>query len=134
MKGKKIGIGNEGKLHKDFANLVRQYEGYKKLNCIRWSYDASGEKRSAITGSLLKAKGLRTGKPDYEFIFKGCINNLPIACYLYIEFKFGQGKQSESQKVFEESVKEFLNIKYYIAYSVEEAINILIDNGIINTK
>lgn len=128
---KKIGIGQEGKMHKDFANIIKQYEGYKQLNCIRWSYDASGERRTAITGALLKAKGLKGGKPDYEFIGKGYINKIPVACYLYLEFKFGKGKQSENQKEFQKSIKGLNNVAYYVVYTIEEAIKILIDHGII---
>jgi hypothetical protein len=123
---KKVGIGNEGKMHKDFAKIIRQYEGYKRLNCLRWSYDASGEKRSVMTGSLLKAKGLKSGKADYEFIKKLSDN---IAHYLYLEFKFGKGKQSDSQKEFEALFKDFSNVKYCVVYSIQEAIEILKQNG-----
>ena len=52
----KRGLGIEDKIHKDFAAMIRQYELYKKLNCAFWSYDSTGEKRTAMTASLLKAK------------------------------------------------------------------------------
>lgn len=126
MTRKKIGIGNEGLMHKQFAGIIRQYEGYGKLKCEWWSYDSAGEKRSLMTGALLKAKGLKPGKSDYEF--KQIRGN--IAHHLYIEFKFGKGKQSDNQIAFEKTCKAS-NEKYYVVYSVEEAIDILKKEGFI---
>ena len=128
---KKIGIGDEGKMHKDFASLIRQYEGFGKLNCLRWSYDAAGEKRNATTGALLKAKGLKAGKADYEFIYTRHINKIPVACYLYLEFKVGKGKQSDSQKEFENLFTDYENVEYYVAYSIKEALEIFFEKGIL---
>ncbi len=131
----KKGIGVESKIHKDFASTIKQYQGYKKLKADWWSYDASGEKRNAITGALLKAKGLNAGKPDYEFIMvKRNHNNkdLCFAHYIYIEFKKPKdinspaGTQSDNQKKFENIFKDAINAHYYICYSVKEAIDILI--------
>jgi len=124
---RKIGIGPEGKMHKDFAGLLRQYEGYKKLNCVFWSYNASGERRTLMTGALLKAKGLAKGIPDFFFIK----NNNGVAEFIWIEFKAGKGKQSDEQKKFEDSVSGFNNMRYYIVYSVADAIRILENEGII---
>lgn len=132
---KKIGIGSEGKIHKDFANIVKQYEGYNKLDCLFWTYNASGEKRNAITGALLKAKGLACGFPDYVFFQKRQV----ISAFepefdlkvIFIEFKAKKGKQSESQKEFEAKFSGLQNASYNLAYSVEEAVNILIKNKVI---
>lgn len=124
---RKIGIGVEGKIHKDFANLVKQYEFYKKLDCIWWSYSASGEYRKPTTGALLKAKGLKTGFPDYWFIYR--IENIDYN--LYIEFKANKGKQSENQLDFENKFKDSKNSFYYLARSVKEAINILTKHKLI---
>jgi len=130
---RKIGIGVEGLIHKKFASLIYKYETYNKLNCEWWSYDASGEKRNAITGSLLKSKGLKSGKADYEFIM--IKNN--IAYYIYIEFKKPKtensvaGKQSKSQKEFEIVFENVANVNYYVCYSVQDAIDILIKNKFI---
>lgn len=134
---RKKGIGAESKIHKDFASSIKQYQGYKKLKAHWWSYDASGEKRNAITGALLKAKGLNAGKPDYEFIMvKTSPNNknLCLAHYIYIEFKKPKdinspaGTQSDNQKKFENIFKDAINANYYICYSVKEAIDILINH------
>jgi hypothetical protein len=137
---KKKGIGSEGKIHKDFAMTIKQYQGYKQLKADWWSYDASGEKRNAITGALLKAKGLNSGKPDYEFIqVKTSPNNkgLCLAHYIYIEFKKPKdinspaGTQSDNQRKFESIFKNATNVNYYICYSVKEAIDILINHEFI---
>ena len=118
---KKIGIGGEGQIHKDFASLVKKYEFYKKLDCIFWSYNASGEKRTLTTGALLKAKGLKTGIPDYEFRFA----RDKILHSLFIEFKYGKGKQAESQIDFQNKMIGFSNSYYEIARSVQDGISIL---------
>lgn len=124
---KKIGIGPEGLMHKQFAALIKQYEFYKKLDCAWWSYDASGENRNAITASLLKAKGLKGGKADYEFKqLRG-----DIMYHIYIEIKSEKGKQSENQIKFQESCQKSINDVYYIARSVKEAIDILIEEKIL---
>jgi hypothetical protein len=120
------GLGQEDLLHKAFASTVKMYEGAGKLDCAFYSYDASGEYRQLKTGQLLKAKGLRPGQSDY--FFKKKKRNL--AFYVYIEFKTEKGKQSESQKAFEETCRS-VNESYYIARSVKEGIEILIKEGII---
>ena len=140
----KRGLGAEDKIHKDFAALIRKYELYKKLDCAFWSYDSTGEKRTAITSSLLKAKGLQSGKADYLFIKNKICGrkhdcNSPIfeTLYFWIEFKKPKtkssaiGKQSESQKDFEAIFKDSVNSYYFLAYSVEEALKFLEKNKII---
>ena len=124
---RKIGIGAEGIQHKHFANTIKQYEFYKKLNCVFWTYSASGEYRKLTTGALLKAKGLKTGFPDYHFIYRidGIDHNI------FLEFKAGKNKQSQSQIDFQNLYKDSKNSFYYVVYSVEEAINILIKHNII---
>lgn len=128
MKTRKIGIGAEGLLHKKFKNIVNQYEAYKQLNCVFWTYSASGEYRKPTTGALLKAKGLKTGFADYIFIYRidGIDHNI------FLEFKAGKNKQSQSQIDFQDLYKDSKNSFYYVVYSVEEAINILIIHNIIN--
>lgn len=114
------GLGEECRIHKAFATIVKGYDAYKQLDCSWFSYDASGEKRDLITGALLKAKGLKPGSPDYSF--KVIRKN--IAHYIYIEFKTPKGKQSPNQKLFEKSCVG-VNEKYYIARSVQEGLDIL---------
>jgi hypothetical protein len=125
--GKRIGIGAEGILHKQFARLVREYQGYNQLKVKWWTYSASGEYRKPTTGALLKAKGLNTGFPDYHFIYN--IDNFDYN--LFIEFKANKNKQSESQQSFENLFIDSKNSFYYVAYSVEEAMNILKQHNLI---
>jgi hypothetical protein len=137
------GLGIEDKIHKDFAAIIRQLELYKKLNCNFWSYDSTGEKRTVMTASLLKAKGLQSGKADYLFIKNrqcgrkhGCNSPIFETLYFWIEFKkpktkSAAGKQSESQKDFEDIFKDSVNSFYFVAYSVKEAIEFLEKNGVI---
>jgi hypothetical protein len=120
------GLGKEDQLHKQFAALIKKYEKMGKLNCSFWSYDASGENRTLQTGALLKAKGLRPGKSDYEFK----IVKSGIAYHIYIEFKTETGKQSPNQKLFEESCRA-VNESYHIARSVQDGLKILEEEGII---
>lgn len=123
---KRRGLTEEDLMHKQFGSMVHQYQLMGKLDCSWWSYDASGENRTLKTGALLKAKGLIPGASDYKFKYL----KKNIAYYLYLEFKTSKGKQSESQKRFEESCIA-VNEKYYIVRSVKEAIELLIREGII---
>ena len=146
---RKRGLGPEDLIHKEFGALIRRYEALGKLDCAYWSYDASGEKRTAMTASLLKAKGLNGGKADYLFIKTCDIKGIIIDFYFWIEFKkpktgridftkpttpkiwSSAGKQSDTQKAFQEIFKNSSNSKYYIAYSVNEALKILEKEGVI---
>lgn len=128
-----MALGKEDLIHKKLAAVLRQYEGYNQLKCNWWSYDASGEKRSAVTGSLLKAKGLRPGSADYCFR----VVKKNIAHYIHIEIKIPkikgkqrEGEQSDHQLAFEELCYA-CNEEYYIARSVEEALDILRYEGIL---
>lgn len=120
-------LGVEDIMHKSFAHLIRQYEQYGQLNCSWWSYDASGENRTEQTGSLLKAKGLKPGKSDFEFVRQ---DEDGFAYYYYLEFKTQTGKQSDNQKIFESKCIG-KNQKYFLPRSIEQGIKILIDSKII---
>ncbi len=128
----KRGLGYEDRMHKQFGGLMRQYEGYGKLKCSYWSYDASGEYRKPATACLLKAKGLNGSRSDYLFI----VQRARYDHYIWIEFKKPKtdtpaGKQSAGQKEFENNFKDSINSRYYVVYSVEEAIKILEKEGIL---
>lgn len=123
----KRGLGKEDAMHKQIGLLLSQYEGFGLMDCEWWSYDASGEKRTATTGSLLKSKGLRPGKSDYEFRqLRGDIMH-----HIYIEMKIPGGKQSANQKAFEKTCKGASNNRYYIAYSGDGLVKILEKEGVI---
>lgn len=123
-------IGKEDLLHKNFASHIKTLQQFNKLHCLYWSYDASGEYRKKTTASLLKAKGLMKGKPDYEFITE-CHPQLSFSYTIYIEFKVKPNKQSKEQKQFQENCKKTGNLKYYLCYSVDEALDALKEWGII---
>lgn len=130
---KRRGLGEEDRLHKAFSEMWQLYKNHKQIceNFIRFTYIASGEKRSLITGSLLKAKGLLKGQPDYEIHF--CKNY--ISHSVKIEFKVGKNKQSEEQKIYQKTILDFklINEFYYVSYSLEDAFNILFKHNIINS-
>ena len=65
-----MGLGFEDILHKNFASAIKQRQVLGLMKDILWTYNASGERRTAITGALLKAKGLSRGWSDYIFIKK----------------------------------------------------------------
>ena len=130
---KRRGLGKEDQMHKSFASLIKGYEAIKKLNCVFWTYNASGEKRPTTstreiigkrnkpikqriskTASLLKAKGLQPGQADFLFIKSGY-------GLTWLEFKTETGKQSEKQKEFEAKFKD----DYFIVRSVQEGLEIL---------
>jgi hypothetical protein len=123
MKNKrKIGIGPEGKLHKNFAQCIFKYEFYKKTDpSLVWSYSGSGEKRSMATGALLKAKGLRKGFPDYHFK----VTRRGISHNIWLEFKAGKNQQTLEQKEFQNRCEMAKNEAYYLVRSVEEGIRVL---------
>lgn len=126
------GIGQEDHMHITFGLMIRQYEGYKKLNALAWTYVASGEKRNLATASMLKKKGVRPGWPDYIFISgdKMGIN----AKTIFLEFKVENGKQSPEQKQFDQALDGCQNIRYYLVRSVENAVRILEQEGILITE
>lgn len=124
------GLGEEDHMHIQFANHIRALDTYGKLDCIWWSYDAGGENRSLITGSLLKKKGHKKGKPDYCFRQVVGLDNC-YTQYVYLEFKTAKGKQTEEQKEFEETCKHSHLEDYYVVRSVNQAIKVLTEQEII---
>lgn len=103
-------LGPEDIAHKSIANQLRRYEAFKLLKCVWWSYDASGELRSKATGSLLKSKGLRPGKSDYEFR----VNKNGVMHHIYIEIKIKPNPQLDSQKIFQKTCENINNNQYYL--------------------
>ena len=128
-KTKKRGLGEEDKMHKKFAAIINHLEMCNKVNpdCKFWTYDAGGEKRNAITGGLIRAKGHKRGKPDY--LFKMLIDN--IMYYYYLEFKTRDGVQKKEQKDFEKTCQLAINERYYLVRSVYEALEILVNKKVL---
>jgi hypothetical protein len=130
--GKRIGIGKEGYLHINFNTQIESLKLDNQLKINRYHYSTSGEKRSLATGALLKRKGAKKGLPDFEFCYRGSIENINnIDFTLYIEFKVENNKQTKEQKDFENLYLDSRTKFYYVAYSVKEAINILKQHNLI---
>lgn len=74
----------------------------------------NGSARNPWTAKNLKDEGVLSGAPDLVLL-------VPRHGYasLCIEMKKAGGRQSESQKAFQEAAKAFKN-KYVVCYSVEE--------------
>lgn len=105
-------------LHKEIA----QYLSMKITNNNDfWTYMPFGEKRNAITGALLKAKGTKRGVPDF-MILKRNNNNTKI---IWLEVKYGKNKQSVEQIDFENKTKNSNNENYYVVFNVEQVKKIL---------
>jgi hypothetical protein len=126
---KRRGLGKEDQLHKNFAKMVKHYECFNKFkNIISWTYLPFGENRTLETGALLKAKGTKKGYPDFLFRKK----NKDGFCYnIWMEAKIEKGKQSKEQQDFENKCY-CLNESYYVFRSVEEGLNLLIEENILN--
>lgn len=122
-RSKKIGIGTEGKIQKDFGlflrwiesghwqekqaiaqkannsvdffNAVAKYQHYK-LRCVVWSYMPFGEKRTAVTASLLWCKGTKNSFADYLFIKKGFYTNTDFMNSVSAEMDFFHWLETKS--------------------------------------
>lgn len=79
----------------------------------------NGGARTAITGALLKAEGVRAGVPDL------CLC-LPRGGFhgLYIELKAGKGRMSESQKIWQERLRA-QQYRAECCYGADEAIALI---------
>ena len=74
----------------------------------------NGSARNPWTAKNLKDEGVLSGAPDLILL----VPRHGYAC-LCIEMKKAGGRQSDSQKTFQEAAKAFKN-KYVICYSLEE--------------
>jgi hypothetical protein len=101
-----------------FADSLRALSLENKLKCIWFSVcnELGGDKKNNHRGAYLQGLGKIAGTADMIFLWEtgsGCI-----------EFKSKTGRQTEEQKLFEKWC-EAHRVKYRIAKSTEEALNIL---------
>lgn len=75
----------------------------------------NGDKRDAIVGARLKQEGVLAGVADLHIL-------LPGGRIIFVEMKTKQGKQSENQKKFQDTV-ENLGFEYLIWRSIDDAIS-----------
>lgn len=108
---------NESKLAYTFATWLRQKTLENSFPFV-WFHVANevSSSGSKTFGALLKACGKLPGIADYIFLGKD-------KCFV-IELKTDKGKLSQNQKLFK-SWCDLNNIPYHIAYSTDEAINIV---------
>lgn len=129
VSNKRNGFGEEDNLHLDFVAAMKTKILEKKIcqNFVRFGYNTAGEYRPIKTACTIKRKHGETGVADYlvEHRIDGIDHRV------YLEFKAGKNKQSQSQIDFQNLYKDSKNSFYYVVYSVEEAINILIKHNII---
>lgn len=129
IKPRRKGIGEEDRMHIQFGSLLQKYEKMGKMpNVIVWTYLPMGELRKKSTASMLKKKGVKSGWADYIFLVYNPKGHVDIK---FLEFKTESGKQQESQKNFELSFAGSSNSSYCIIRSVEGAIKILEQEGVI---
>lgn len=120
-------MGNEDKIHKEFATQVNQYHAYNLLSDCIWTYTPFGENRNLKTGALLKAKGTMRGFPDFMF----CRLENGMAITIFIEFKAGTNNLTKEQKQFFTFFKDAKNVFCYEVRSVKEGIDILLKHNFI---
>mgnify|MGYP003334342774 CR=1 FL=1 len=129
MKTRKNGLGEEDYMHLNFVAEMHIKFLQKKIskNFVRYGYNTAGEYRPIKTALTIKRKHGETGVADYivEYRIDGIDHRV------YLEFKAGKNKQSQSQIDFQNLYKDSKNSFYYVVYSVEEAINILIKHNVI---
>lgn len=83
----------------------------------------NGELRDKQVAAKLKACGVRPGVSDLVFDIAG-------QAPLYLELKTRRGRQSEAQQEFQREVQA-IGRRYEIANSIDEAVRILQDYGIL---
>ena len=129
MKTRKNGLGEEDYMHLNFVAEMHIKFLQKKIskNFVRYGYNTAGEYRPIKTALTIKRKHGETGVADYivEYRIDGIDHRV------YLEFKAGKNKQSQSQIDFQNLYKDSKNSFYYVVYSVKEAINILIKHNVI---
>ena len=107
--------------------------------CIKptviWRHVPNGEHRDPRTAAKLKAMGVLPGSADLEFhwvktdfIGGECVLQRRV---LHLELKVAGRKQSDAQVAFALAMK-LLGDEYHVARSIDEAITILGERGLIN--
>lgn len=107
----------------EFVEFLENIKKYKEIDFIYLHVpnEISSNKNPAF-GHKLKKLGKLPGAPDYIFMWDndfGCI-----------EFKTEKGKLSDNQKNFQTHCK-LLNVKYEIARSCDQGIDILKEWGLL---
>ena len=110
---------------------MRYREESLQTNCVRWfglqypehalllHHSPNGGYKTAYEGAAFKRMGTRAGFPDLILLLpKG---EHPFLC---IEFKTEQGRQSESQRAYQQAV-ESVGARYEVVRTAEEFIKVI---------
>lgn len=97
----------EGQIQAAFIDMMARHGG----GCVAFSIPNEGA-RSKSFGGRMKAQGLRAGVADVLVLWRGGL--------LFIEFKAPTGKQTASQKAFEDAVTA-LGWPYVVCRGWDEA-------------
>lgn len=106
-------MGQEDIFHKQIAEYLNLS---LKDSDYFWTYMPFGEKRTAMTGALLKRKGTKRGVPDFMILKR----KKDITTLLWLEAKCGKNKQSEEQIDFEEKTKKQQNEHYFVVKDLDD--------------
>jgi hypothetical protein len=105
------------------CNELRKLVLNNKFNGLFLHIENELNKSPSAQYSLLKKiTGKIPGSPDYLFLRDGY--------GMFIEMKAGKGKQSESQKMFQEWC-DHNNVNYYVCYSSIKAFELVKKSGFI---
>lgn len=107
---------NESKLQQE---SVRWFDyQYPKLKLNLFSIPNEGA-RTVANGARMKAQGRRAGTADMFLAF-----NHEFCCGMFIEFKYGKGKQNENQIAFQKAV-ESEGYRYEVVTSFDQFQNLI---------
>lgn len=113
-----IEINKFNKKHKKEEHYLQcQIVQYLRLKGYTVFAIPNGGSRNAIEGANLKKEGVMAGVADLEVM-------LSDGKHIYLELKTKIGKQSQSQKDFEDKCKELGHI-YRLVRSIEDVENVL---------
>lgn len=104
--------------------IVKALKKYARPEHGAWCAIPNGGNRSAITGAIMKAEGVRSGAPDMLFVLP------PKGRAAFLEFKASNGRLSDTQIEFRDDLT--LNgALYAVAHSVDEAWGVLAGWGVL---
>lgn len=102
----------KGTAERRFTIVVANYFTRVLPPEIIWTHFPAGEKRTAETGALLKAMGLKPGWADFILILHGGVA-------AFIELKIGDGALSKDQRDHERAAQK-LGAKWAECHSLAE--------------
>jgi len=115
---------NESELQQGCLTWFRRQYPALAMNFFAISNEGARTKRN---GARLKAQGMLAGTADM-FLAVGCkskaLGDMYVDYGLFIEFKWGKNKQSESQKDFQKAVENHF-YRYELIYDFDSVVNLI---------